>query len=155
MSQPTLKRKDLHAPFFPSEVFEDYFNPKRNKKGWGSTHIFPVINYLFKFTLVVSRVGPRRVKLNLEELGEEGEEVFLIAVAHIRLKKYCLCRKNHLMNAQKQALRLPNQTTTLMKNMTMTMLTTISTMEKGTTWMIWGVGEVMTVTVAVFLFKSC
>jgi len=54
MSQPTLKRKELHAPFFPSEVFEDYFNPKRNKKA--------------------SRAGPRRVKLNLEELGEEGEE---------------------------------------------------------------------------------
>jgi len=28
-SQPTLKRKDLHAPFFPSEIFEGYFNPKK------------------------------------------------------------------------------------------------------------------------------
>jgi len=54
MSQPTLKRKDLHAPFFPSEVFEDYFNPKRKK--------------------TASRVGPLRVKLNLEELGDEGED---------------------------------------------------------------------------------
>ncbi|KAF8802261.1 hypothetical protein BYT27DRAFT_7226563 [Phlegmacium glaucopus] len=54
MSQPTLKRKELHAPFFPSEVFEDYFNPKRKQKA--------------------SRVGPRQVKLNLEELGDEGED---------------------------------------------------------------------------------
>jgi len=23
--RPTLKRKDLHAPFFPTEIFEDYF----------------------------------------------------------------------------------------------------------------------------------
>ncbi|KAI0760377.1 DNA-directed RNA polymerase III, subunit Rpc31 [Fomes fomentarius] len=30
-SQPTLKRKDLHQPFFPQEVFEDYFNPKKRK----------------------------------------------------------------------------------------------------------------------------
>ncbi|EJC98268.1 uncharacterized protein FOMMEDRAFT_114466 [Fomitiporia mediterranea MF3/22] len=31
-AQPTLKRKDLHQPFFPQEIFEDYFNPKRRKK---------------------------------------------------------------------------------------------------------------------------
>ncbi|EKM57641.1 uncharacterized protein PHACADRAFT_251378 [Phanerochaete carnosa HHB-10118-sp] len=30
-AQPTLKRKDLHRPFFPQETFEDYFNPKRRK----------------------------------------------------------------------------------------------------------------------------
>jgi DNA-directed RNA polymerase III subunit RPC7 len=28
-----LKRKDLHQPFFPADVFEDYFNPKRKRKG--------------------------------------------------------------------------------------------------------------------------
>ncbi|TFK22461.1 hypothetical protein FA15DRAFT_671501 [Coprinopsis marcescibilis] len=27
-TQPTLNRKDLHAPFFPEELFESYFNPK-------------------------------------------------------------------------------------------------------------------------------
>lgn len=32
-SQPLLKRKDLHQPFFPSEIFDDYFNPKRRRKG--------------------------------------------------------------------------------------------------------------------------
>ena len=77
MSQPTLKRKDPHAPFFTSEVFEDYFNPKRNKNG-RVQHIGFLLLYSLKFLLLASRVlaGPRRVKLNLEELGEEGEEVF-------------------------------------------------------------------------------
>ena len=74
MSQPTLKRKDLHAPFFPSEVFEDYFNPKRNKKG--TVQLTFLLLLSLKLSLLASRVGPRRVKLNLEELGEEGEEVF-------------------------------------------------------------------------------
>ncbi|THH01447.1 hypothetical protein EW026_g1229 [Hermanssonia centrifuga] len=30
-SQPTLKRKELHQPFFPQEIFESYFNPKKRK----------------------------------------------------------------------------------------------------------------------------
>ncbi|KAH7886875.1 DNA-directed RNA polymerase III, subunit Rpc31 [Phlebopus sp. FC_14] len=32
-SQPTLRRKDLHAPFFPQDIFEGYFNPKKKRKG--------------------------------------------------------------------------------------------------------------------------
>jgi DNA-directed RNA polymerase III subunit RPC7 len=31
-SQPTLKRKDLYQPFFPQEIFEGYFNPKKKRK---------------------------------------------------------------------------------------------------------------------------
>ncbi|TEB34126.1 hypothetical protein FA13DRAFT_1707720 [Coprinellus micaceus] len=31
VSQPTLKRKELHAPFFPTDLLEGYFNPKRRK----------------------------------------------------------------------------------------------------------------------------
>jgi DNA-directed RNA polymerase III subunit RPC7 len=76
MSQPTLKRKDLHAPFFPPEVFEDYFNPKRNKKGRVHLTFFCCYNYSLAISVLASRVGPRRVKLNLEELDDEGEEVF-------------------------------------------------------------------------------
>lgn len=30
-AQPTLKRKELHEPFFPAELLEGYFNPKRRK----------------------------------------------------------------------------------------------------------------------------
>lgn len=32
-SQPALKRSELHAPFFPPEIFEAYFNPKKKSKG--------------------------------------------------------------------------------------------------------------------------
>ncbi|KAF9450620.1 hypothetical protein P691DRAFT_788922 [Macrolepiota fuliginosa MF-IS2] len=31
--KPALKRKELNAEFFPKEVFEDYFNPRRKRKG--------------------------------------------------------------------------------------------------------------------------
>ncbi|KIY62408.1 hypothetical protein CYLTODRAFT_474662 [Cylindrobasidium torrendii FP15055 ss-10] len=31
-SRPKLKRKDLHATFFPIDILEDYFNPKRKKQ---------------------------------------------------------------------------------------------------------------------------
>ncbi|KAF8627364.1 hypothetical protein AX15_004429 [Amanita polypyramis BW_CC] len=31
-SRPSLKRSDLHAPFFPTDIFEDYFNPRGKKK---------------------------------------------------------------------------------------------------------------------------
>ncbi|KAF9009973.1 DNA-directed RNA polymerase III, subunit Rpc31 [Cyathus striatus] len=31
-SQPTLKRKELHEPFFPPGVLDGYFNPKRKHK---------------------------------------------------------------------------------------------------------------------------
>ncbi|KAJ7185487.1 DNA-directed RNA polymerase III, subunit Rpc31 [Mycena filopes] len=31
-SQPTLKKKDLHAPYFPPDLFEGYFNPKKKRK---------------------------------------------------------------------------------------------------------------------------
>ncbi|KAK0452294.1 hypothetical protein EV421DRAFT_1768179 [Armillaria borealis] len=30
-TQPKLKRKDLHQEFFPKDIFEDYFNPRRKK----------------------------------------------------------------------------------------------------------------------------
>ena len=42
----------------------------------GSNTLFSCYYYSLKFFLLASRVGPRQVKLNIEELGEEGEEVF-------------------------------------------------------------------------------
>ncbi|KAF8234946.1 hypothetical protein L208DRAFT_786584 [Tricholoma matsutake] len=54
MDQPTLKRKDLHAPFFPPEVFEGYFNPKRTKIQKGSSTAKP--------------------RMNLDEMGDEEED---------------------------------------------------------------------------------
>ncbi|EIW54986.1 uncharacterized protein TRAVEDRAFT_51114 [Trametes versicolor FP-101664 SS1] len=52
-SQPTLKRKDLHQPFFPQEIFEEYFNPKKRK-------------------ISQKKVAGKRV--NLDEMVEDGEE---------------------------------------------------------------------------------
>lgn len=45
-SQPALKRKDLNPAFFPPEIFEDYFNPRRKRKG----KVFIGINLLFSLT---------------------------------------------------------------------------------------------------------
>ncbi|KAI0763172.1 DNA-directed RNA polymerase III, subunit Rpc31 [Irpex lacteus] len=52
-SQPTLKRKDLHEPFFPKEVLEGYFNPRRKKA-------------------VEHHVSKKR--LNLDELVEDADD---------------------------------------------------------------------------------
>jgi len=30
--QPKLERRDLHQPFFPQEVFEAYFDPRKKRK---------------------------------------------------------------------------------------------------------------------------
>ncbi|TCD66916.1 hypothetical protein EIP91_000755 [Steccherinum ochraceum] len=52
-AQPTLKRKELHQPFFPQEIFEGYFNPKRRKTD-------------------AKKAAKRRV--NLDDVGEDGDE---------------------------------------------------------------------------------
>ncbi|KAN0084290.1 DNA-directed RNA polymerase III, subunit Rpc31 [Tylopilus felleus] len=52
-SLPPLKRKDLHAPSFPSEIFEGYFNPKKKRKTENKV---------------------KAIRLNLDELVEEAEE---------------------------------------------------------------------------------
>ncbi|KAF7316366.1 DNA-directed RNA polymerase III subunit [Mycena indigotica] len=31
-SHPSLKKKDLHAPYFPPDVFDGYFNPRKKRK---------------------------------------------------------------------------------------------------------------------------
>ncbi|KAI0728507.1 DNA-directed RNA polymerase III, subunit Rpc31 [Fomitopsis betulina] len=51
--QPTLRRQDLHQPFFPQEVLEGYFNPKKRK--------------------IAERKGPKK-KINLDALGEDAED---------------------------------------------------------------------------------
>ncbi|KAJ7598815.1 DNA-directed RNA polymerase III, subunit Rpc31 [Mycena floridula] len=54
-SQPKLKRADLHAPFFPSEIFETYFNPRKKRKAR------PVAT-------------SARKRMNLDEMADEDEE---------------------------------------------------------------------------------
>ncbi|KZP16905.1 hypothetical protein FIBSPDRAFT_793730 [Athelia psychrophila] len=53
-SQPSLKRKDLHQPFFPTEIFEGYFNPKKRRK--------------------VTNSQGKGKRLNLDEMQEDGDE---------------------------------------------------------------------------------
>lgn len=31
-ARPALKKKELHQPFFPQQIFDDYFNPKSKRK---------------------------------------------------------------------------------------------------------------------------
>lgn len=69
-SQPTLKRKDLHQPFFPPDVFEDYFNPKRRKTGVSCTEYNP--RYLI--ILLLAGTKSRKKKLNLDDMVEDAEE---------------------------------------------------------------------------------
>ena len=64
-AQPNLKRKDLHQPFFPSEIFEDYFNPKRKKRG---TYIHPFnhsVNIKARITLTSTNIIFHLVYLRL------------------------------------------------------------------------------------------
>ncbi|OSD05214.1 hypothetical protein PYCCODRAFT_1406686 [Trametes coccinea BRFM310] len=58
-SQPTLKRKDLHQPFFPQEIFEEYFNPKKKKTG--------------RYHAEMRKKGSSK-RINLDEMVEDGEE---------------------------------------------------------------------------------
>ncbi|EIM89000.1 uncharacterized protein STEHIDRAFT_129574 [Stereum hirsutum FP-91666 SS1] len=53
-AQPSLKRKDLHQPFFPQEVFEAYFNPKKKRK-------------------VEKKASSK--KLNLDDLADDEEDL--------------------------------------------------------------------------------
>jgi DNA-directed RNA polymerase III subunit RPC7 len=67
-SQPMLKRKELHAPFFPTEIFEGYFNPKKRRKGQSLyVHLIPLLT-----GETVEKKATKR--LNLDDLEEDAEE---------------------------------------------------------------------------------
>ena len=52
-TQPTLKRKDLHQPFFPQEIYESYFNPKKRK---------------------ISEKKASKKRVNLDDMTEDAED---------------------------------------------------------------------------------
>lgn len=52
-TQPTLKRKDLHQPFFPQEIYESYFNPKKRK---------------------ISEKKASKKRVNLDDMAEDAED---------------------------------------------------------------------------------
>jgi len=57
-SQPTLKRKELHQPFFPAEIFDGYFNPKKKRKT----------------TDTKGDTKGKGRRMNLDEMVEDAEE---------------------------------------------------------------------------------
>ncbi|KAF8549601.1 hypothetical protein OG21DRAFT_1488395 [Imleria badia] len=74
-SLPALKRKELHALFFPSEIFDGYFNPKKKRKGCVlSTSSRKCVD---TFTLPAEK-KVKATRLNLDELVEEAEELWTI-----------------------------------------------------------------------------
>ncbi|KAF8190427.1 DNA-directed RNA polymerase III, subunit Rpc31 [Mycena galopus ATCC 62051] len=54
-SQPTLKKKDLYAPYFPPDIFDGYFNPKKKRK----VDAKPVLT---------------KKRMNIDEMNDEDEE---------------------------------------------------------------------------------
>ncbi|KAK0458893.1 DNA-directed RNA polymerase III, subunit Rpc31 [Desarmillaria tabescens] len=66
MTQPKLKRKDLHEEFFPKDIFEDYFNPRRKK--------VPRIKKQGKFTVNLSDLeGSEKSADEASELASQGD----------------------------------------------------------------------------------
>lgn len=72
-SQPTLKRKDLHEPFFPKEVFEEYFNPKRKRP---SALFYITLRFWGREADLSQKVDRKSQKkrLNLDELVEDADD---------------------------------------------------------------------------------
>ncbi|KAJ7037920.1 DNA-directed RNA polymerase III, subunit Rpc31 [Mycena alexandri] len=54
-SQPTLKKKDLYAPYFPPDIFEGYFNPKKKRK-------------------VKPTTDSTKKRMNIDDMADEDED---------------------------------------------------------------------------------
>lgn len=67
-TQPKLERRDLHQPFFPQEVFEAYFDPR--KKRMCTCLEYPSSSALNGFA--VEKKHARRV--NLDDFKDDAEE---------------------------------------------------------------------------------
>ena len=73
MDQPTLKRKDLHAPFFPPEVFEGYFNPRRKLKSILYFLVFSLSSSALHIS-VERQPSTTKPRMNLDEMGDDEED---------------------------------------------------------------------------------
>lgn len=71
-SQPTLKRKDLHQPFFPQEIFEEYFNPKKRKIC--EDVVSTPMGGLLRDNVFTAQKKVAGKRVNLDEMVEDGEE---------------------------------------------------------------------------------
>ena len=130
-TQPTLKRKDLHQPFFPAEIFEDYFNPKRKKKGEKFSKIFPIWQLITLFREEI------RWKESCTWWARRGRWSGILLTSHHG-------HPNSPCRRASQGRKVPTPvhkrwSQTMTKKTRMTTKTTTSTMAKRITWMIWEV----------------
>lgn len=79
-SLPPLKRKDLHAPSFPSEIFEGYFNPKKKRK---SCDLYASRRKCIDVSTFPAENKVKAIRLNLDELVEEAEEHVRSSRSHV------------------------------------------------------------------------
>ncbi|KAI6168496.1 DNA-directed RNA polymerase III, subunit Rpc31 [Pisolithus thermaeus] len=71
-SQPTLRRVDLHAPFFPQEIFEGYFNPKKKRK---SVLLFSFLEPVVENDVPnTAEKKPKVSRLHLDDFVDEDAE---------------------------------------------------------------------------------
>jgi DNA-directed RNA polymerase III subunit RPC7 len=69
-SQPTLKKKDLHQPFFPPEIFDGYFNPKKKRRG--ERH--PYNRGVCLITSLIVEKKPPSKRMDIDEMADDPEE---------------------------------------------------------------------------------
>lgn len=71
-SQPTLKRKDLHQPFFPQEIFESFFNPKKRKTSMLALRSASA----FSDSCIITPADKKGLKkrINLDDMIDDAEE---------------------------------------------------------------------------------
>ena len=69
VARPSLKRQDLNAAFFPPEIFEGYFNPKKRK---GGSIIMPL--HHLPTLLAVEKKKSKQPKANFDDLEREEQE---------------------------------------------------------------------------------
>jgi len=72
-SQPTLKRKDLHAPFFPPEIFDSYFNTKKKRKSKTPSCNECCRDANETYTIAQPK-SPLKKRMNIDEMAEDAEE---------------------------------------------------------------------------------
>ena len=132
-SQPTLKRKDLHQPFFPQEVFEDYFNPKKKKTG----EYCPPLSRITLTSRSITQCARRtRENASTSMRWSMMRKSRLVPSIRTRYPGFAdhAYRKNLVTSAQKQVHNRTKKTMMSTKSTTMTMPRTTSTMAKATIW---------------------
>ncbi|KAJ8082889.1 hypothetical protein AAF712_003566 [Marasmius tenuissimus] len=69
-AQPKLKRQDLNSAFFPTEIFEGYFNPKKIK----GKRLLSVLRDMYSDVVVGRRTVAQKKRVNLDSMVEDEDE---------------------------------------------------------------------------------